>query len=152
MQRNRYVIIPQSSCEHVAVYGTVRGTFGCIWWYISKHTSHCSPYYIGIHKATVLSDLVRSIVVCQTDAYPSAKLLPRTADTDGRLFYESRMAYRPTSDASEARLSAIEFKPLISPFKVFSITRSSSFKLRRIVKVERHLNQLKKQYNLKLPT
>ena len=30
-------------------------------------------------------DLVCCIVVCQTDAYPSAKLLPRTAETGGRL-------------------------------------------------------------------
>lgn len=30
VQRNRYVITPQSSCEPVAVYGTGRGTFRCI--------------------------------------------------------------------------------------------------------------------------
>ena len=33
-------------------------------------------------KRLPVSDLVRFIVVCQTDAYPSAKLLPRTAETD----------------------------------------------------------------------
>ena len=48
MQRNRYVITPQSSCEPVAVCGTVRGTFRCIWWYIFKYTSHCNQYYIRI--------------------------------------------------------------------------------------------------------
>ena len=94
-----------------------------------------------------VSDLVRYIVVCQTYAYPSAKLLPRTADTGGRLFYECRMADRPTSDASEASLSAIEFKPLILPFKVFGITLSFSFNLWRIVKSERISNQPEKQYN-----
>ena len=57
------------------------------------------------------------------------------------------MADRPTSDASEARLSAIEFKTLILPFKVFSITRSLSFNLGRIVKAERLPNQSEKQYN-----
>lgn len=57
------------------------------------------------------------------------------------------MAYRPTSDASEVRLYAIEFKTLILPFKVFSITRSSSFNLGRIVKAERLSNQPEKQYN-----
>ena len=57
------------------------------------------------------------------------------------------MADRPTSDTSEARLSAIEFKSLILPFKAFGITRSSSFNLGRIVKAERLPNQPEKQYN-----
>jgi hypothetical protein len=57
------------------------------------------------------------------------------------------MADRPTADASEARLSTIEFKGLIPPFKVFAITRSLSFNLGRIVKSERISNQPEKQYN-----
>ena len=57
------------------------------------------------------------------------------------------MADRPTSDASEDRLSAIEFKTLILSFKVFCITRSLSFNLGRIVKSERIFNQTEKQYN-----
>ena len=35
-------------------------------------------------KRLLVSDLVRLSVVCQTDTYPSAKLLPRTAETDSR--------------------------------------------------------------------
>ena len=57
------------------------------------------------------------------------------------------MADRPTSDALEARLYTIEFKTLILPFKVFGITRSSSFNLGRIMKSERLPNQPEKQYN-----
>ena len=71
-------------------------------------------------KRLPVSDLVRSIVVCWTDAYPSAKLLPRTADTDGRLFHENRMADIPTPDVSAVRLSAIKIKPLISSIKILS--------------------------------
>ena len=52
-----------------------------------------SDTYLSIHhivtniiqeypKLLPVSALVRFIVVCQTDAYPSDKLLPRTAETD----------------------------------------------------------------------
>ena len=40
--------------------------------------------YKNIPKRLSVFDLVRSIVVCQTDAYPSAKLVFRTAETDSR--------------------------------------------------------------------
>lgn len=40
--------------------------------------------YKNIPKRLSVFDLVRSIVVWQTDVYPSAKLLPRTAETDSR--------------------------------------------------------------------
>ena len=120
-QRNRLVITPQSSCEPVAVYGTGRGTFGCIWWYISKHTLHCNQYYIRIFPTRQpVSDLLLCIAVCQTDTYPSAKLLLRTSETDSLWFYDSSIADRPTPDTSAARLSAIRFKTLILSIKHFA--------------------------------
>lgn len=67
-------------------------------------------------KRLPVSDLVRCIVVCQTDAYPSDKLLPRTAEMVSRLFHENRMSVRPTPDVSGIRLSAIEIKALIAPY------------------------------------
>lgn len=67
-----------------------------------------------------VSDLVRCIVGCQTDTYPSAKLLLRTAETDSRWFYDSRIADRPTPDVSAVRLSAIWFKTLILSIKHFA--------------------------------
>ena len=39
---------------------------------------------IIIPKRLSVSDFVRCIVVCQTDAYPSVKLMLRTAETDSR--------------------------------------------------------------------
>lgn len=38
--------------------------------------------YKSLSKRLPVSDIVSSIVVCQTDAYSSAKLLLRTAETD----------------------------------------------------------------------
>ena len=64
-------------------------------------------------KRLPVSDLVRCIVVCQTDAYPSVKLLPEQRNRQP-LISHNRIADRPTSDVSAVRLSAIEIKALIS--------------------------------------
>ena len=94
-----------------------------------------------------VSDLVRSIVVCQTDAYPSAKLVSRTAETDSRWLYDSSIADRPTPDTSAVRLSAIVFKSLISSIKHFVLIHNYPFNLGRIVQSALHTNHPEMQYN-----
>ena len=65
------------------MYGTVRGTLTA---YSNGYTYILgiviTPIHLVLLKRLPVSDLVRSIDVCQTDAYPSAKLLPQTAETD----------------------------------------------------------------------
>ena len=73
----------QSYSEPVAVCGVVRGTLTA---YCNGFTHKSGIVITPTHgfrlKWLSVSDLVRYIVVCQTVAYPSAKLLPRTAETD----------------------------------------------------------------------
>ena len=85
------------------------------WLYLYIWYSH-HTYTLSFQlKRLPVSDLVRSILVCQTDAYPSVKLLPRTAEAVSHLFHENRMADRATPDVSVIRMSAIEIKTLIVP-------------------------------------
>ena len=79
-----------------------------------RYTHHTYTLSLQLKRLPV-SDLVRSIVVCQTDAYPSVKLLFRTAETVSHLFHEKRMADIQTPEVSVIRLSAIEIKTLIAP-------------------------------------
>ena len=110
MQRNIRVVTLQWLIKPIAVSGVVRGTLTA---YCNDFTHQSGIVITPIHgfrfKWLSVSDLVRCIVVCQTDTYPSAKLLPRTAETD-----------RPTPDVSAVRLSAINIKPLISSIKILS--------------------------------
>ena len=78
-------------------------------WY--SHHTYTQSFQL---KRLPVSDLVRSIVVCQTDAYPSVKLLPRTAEAVSDLFHENRMADIPTSEVSVIRMFSIEIKTLIA--------------------------------------
>ena len=102
---------------------------------------------MNIPKRLSVSDLVRSIVVCQTDAYPSAKLLLRTAETDSRRFYDSSIADRPTPDVSAVRLSAIVFKSLIPSIKHFAPIHNYPFNLGRIMQSAPLTNHAEMQYN-----
>jgi len=83
------------------------------WLYLIRYSHH--TYILSFQlKRLPVSDLVRSIEVCQTDAYPSAKLLPRTAEAVSHLFHKNRMADIPTPEVSVIRMSAIEIKTLIA--------------------------------------
>ena len=93
------------------------------------------------------SDLVRSIVVCQTDAYPFGKLVSRTVETISRWFYDNRIADRPTSDTSAVRLSAIWFKTLISSIKHFVPIPYYPFNLGRIMQSALLINHAEMQNN-----
>ena len=103
--------------------------------------------YKNIPKRQPVSDLVRCIVVCQTDIYPSVKLLLRTAETDSRWFYDSSIADRPTPDASAVRLSAIVFKTLISSIKRFAPIFHYPFNLGKIMQSALPTNHVEMQYN-----
>ena len=103
--------------------------------------------YKNIPKRLPVSDLVRCIVICQTDAYPSAKLVSRTAETDSRWFYDSSIADRPTPDTSAVRLSAIVFKSLIPSIKTFALNHHYPFNLGRIMQSALLIIHLEKQYN-----
>ena len=84
------------------------------WLYLYIRYSH-HTYILSFQlKRLPVSDLVRSIEVCQTDAHPSAKLLPRTAEAVSHLFHENRMADIPTPEVSVIRMSSIEIKTLIA--------------------------------------
>lgn len=81
------------------------------WLYLYIRYSHHTCTLSFQLKRLTVSDLVRSIFVCQTDAYPSVKLLPRTAETVSRLLHENRMADIQTTEVSVIRISAIKLRP-----------------------------------------
>ena len=69
--------------DHTAVIFTSRTTIDSFF-HICEDARITVPETMKYICSTesIASDLVWYIVACQTDAYPSAKLLPRTAETD----------------------------------------------------------------------
>ena len=52
--------------------------------FLSTHHIVIHIIYKNIPNLLLISDTIRCIVVCQTDAYPSGKLVFRAAETDSR--------------------------------------------------------------------
>ena len=121
------------------------------WFYSQIRYSYHTYIQSSRFKWLSVSDLVWYIVVCQTDAYPSDKLLPRTAEMVSRLFHENRMSVRPTPDVSGICLSAIEIKVLIAPYQAFVPVFFPSSNIGRIGHSSPSINPPKQQNFTKLP-